>query len=139
MIDGERLWPRISDLGEIGKQGARGVTPLSFTEEVRAAKDQVASFMQETGLSVREAAAEHLFGRREGRNPDSPAVLSSGSRHRERSDRHLRDRPGDHHRPTLPFLPGAAADTNIGIVALVVNFVVSFATGGLAVRREQSA
>lgn len=43
----------------------------------------------------------------------------------------------------FPFLPGAAADTNIGIVALVVNFVVlvvvSFATGGLAVRREQSA
>src|SRR5215218_6211907 len=43
----------------------------------------------------------------------------------------------------FPFLPGAVADTNIGIVALVVNFVVlmvvSLATGGLAVRREQSA
>jgi hypothetical protein len=35
----------------------------------------------------------------------------------------------------FPFLSGAAADTNIGIVALVV----SLATGGLAVRREQSA
>jgi len=43
----------------------------------------------------------------------------------------------------FPFLPGAVADTNIGIVALIVNFVVlmvvSLATGGLAVRREQSA
>jgi solute:Na+ symporter, SSS family len=43
----------------------------------------------------------------------------------------------------FPFLPQALADTNIGIVALFVNFVVmfgvSFATGGLAVRREQSA
>ncbi len=43
----------------------------------------------------------------------------------------------------LPFLPQALADTNIGIVALVVNFAVmigvSLATGGLAVRREQSA
>ena len=43
----------------------------------------------------------------------------------------------------LPFLPQALADTNIGIVALFVNFVVmfgvSFATGGLAVRKEQSA
>jgi SSS family solute:Na+ symporter len=43
----------------------------------------------------------------------------------------------------FPFLPGAVADTNIGIVALVVNFVVliivSLATGGLAVRREKSA
>jgi solute:Na+ symporter, SSS family len=43
----------------------------------------------------------------------------------------------------FPFLPQAVADTNIGIVALVVNFAVliavSFATGGMAVRREQSA
>ena len=43
----------------------------------------------------------------------------------------------------LPFLPQALADTNIGIVALFVNFAVmigvSLATGGLAVRREQSA
>ena len=75
MIDGERLWRRISDLGEIGKQEAGGVTRLSFTEEERAAKDQVASFMREAGLSVREDAAGNLFGRREGRDPDSPAVL----------------------------------------------------------------
>jgi SSS family solute:Na+ symporter len=43
----------------------------------------------------------------------------------------------------FPFLPSSVADTNIGIVALIVNFavllVVSLATGGLAVRREQSA
>ena len=43
----------------------------------------------------------------------------------------------------LPVLPQALADTNIGIVALTVNvvvlLVVSFATGGLAVRTEQSA
>ena len=44
---------------------------------------------------------------------------------------------------TRLFLPGEIADTNIGIVALVLNFavllVVSLATGGLSVRREQSA
>ena len=43
----------------------------------------------------------------------------------------------------FPFLPPTLADTNIGIVALFLNFVVliavSFATGGFAVRREQSA
>ena len=42
----------------------------------------------------------------------------------------------------FPFLPAEIADTNICIVALVVNFVVlvivSLATGGLAARREQS-
>ena len=75
VIDGERLWRRISDLGEIGKQEGGGVTRLSFTDEERAAKDEVASYMEEAGLSVYEDAAGNLFGRREGRNPDSPTVL----------------------------------------------------------------
>ena len=43
----------------------------------------------------------------------------------------------------LPFMPQALADTNIGIVAPFVSFVVmvgvSLDTGGLAVRREQQA
>ena len=75
MIDSERLWRRISDLGEIGKQEGGGVTRLSFTDEERGAKDRVASYMEEAGLSVYEDAAGNLFGRREGIDPDLPAVL----------------------------------------------------------------
>ncbi|HEX4992080.1 MAG TPA: hydantoinase/carbamoylase family amidase, partial [Rubrobacteraceae bacterium] len=75
MIDGERLWRRLSDLGEIGRHREGGVTRLSFTDEERAAKDRVASYMDEAGLSVREDAAGNLFGRREGRNADLPSVL----------------------------------------------------------------
>ena len=75
MIDGERLWRRISDLGEIGKEEGGGVTRLSFTDEERAAKDRVASYMEEAGLSVYEDAVGNLFGRREGRNAEAPAVL----------------------------------------------------------------
>jgi allantoate deiminase len=75
VIDGERLWRRISDLGEIGSQGEGGVTRLSFTDEERAAKDKVVTYMKEAGLTVREDAAGNLFGRREGRNSDSPSVL----------------------------------------------------------------
>ena len=75
MIDGDRLWRRLSDLADIGKQEEGGVTRLSFTDEERAAKDRVASYMEEVGLSVREDAAGNLIGRREGRNPDAPAVL----------------------------------------------------------------
>jgi allantoate deiminase len=75
MIDGERLWRRIFDLGEIGKQEGGGVIRLSFTDEERAAKDRVTSYMEEAGLSVYEDAAGNLFGRREGRNPGSPVVL----------------------------------------------------------------
>jgi allantoate deiminase len=75
MIDGERLWRRISDLGEIGKQRGGGVTRLSFTEEERAAKDLVASYMEEASLSVYEDAVGNLFGRRDGRNPRSASIL----------------------------------------------------------------
>src|ERR687893_2455549 len=75
MIDGERLWDRLFELAEIGKQEDGGVTRLSFTEEERAAKDLVASYMEEAGLSVYEDAAGNLFGRREGGDPDLPAVL----------------------------------------------------------------
>lgn len=75
MVDGGRLWRRLSELAEIGKQGSGGVTRLSFTEEERAAKDLVASYMEEAGLSVREDAVGNLFGRREGSDPDAPAVL----------------------------------------------------------------
>ena len=75
MIDDERLWRRISDLGEVGKEEGGGVTRLSFTDEERAAKDRVASYIEEAGLSVYEDAVGNLFGRREGRNAEAPAVL----------------------------------------------------------------
>jgi allantoate deiminase len=75
VIEGERLWRRISDLGEIGRQDEGGITRLSFTDEERAAKDRVVSYMEEAGLSVREDAAGNLFGRREGSNAEAPAVL----------------------------------------------------------------
>jgi allantoate deiminase len=75
VIDGERLWRRLSDLGEIGEQEGGGITRLSFTDEERAAKDRVASYMEEAGLAVHEDAVGNLFGRREGRNAEAPAVL----------------------------------------------------------------
>ena len=75
MVDGGRLWGRLSELAEIGQHEEGGVARLSFTPEERAAKDLVASYMGEAGLSVREDAAGNLFGRREGRDPDAPAVL----------------------------------------------------------------
>ena len=75
-IDADRLWSRLSELAEIGKSEGGGVTRLSFTEEERAAKDLVASYMQEAGLAVREDAAGNLIGRREGRVGDAPIVLT---------------------------------------------------------------
>ncbi len=75
MIDSERLWRRLSELGEIGTQESGGITRLSFSDAERAAKDKVASYMEEARLSVYEDAVGNLFGRREGRNPGAPVVL----------------------------------------------------------------
>jgi allantoate deiminase len=74
-IDGERLWNRLVEMSAIGAQEGGGITRRSFTAEERAAKDLVVTYMEEAGLSVREDAIGNLFGRREGLEPEAPAVL----------------------------------------------------------------
>lgn len=76
MINKKRLFNRLIELGEIGKQDSGGITRLAFTPEDRAAKDLVASFMKEAGLSVREDAVGNIIGRMEGRNPEAPVILT---------------------------------------------------------------
>src|SRR5829696_8209812 len=75
-INADRLWSRLSELSGIGRSEGDGVTRLSFTEEERAAKDLVTSYMREAGLEVREDAAGNLIGRREGRVEGAPVVLA---------------------------------------------------------------
>ena len=75
-IDADRLWSRLSELAEIGKTENGGVTRLSFTEEERAAKDLVASYMREANLEVREDATGNLIGRREGSDEGVPVVVT---------------------------------------------------------------
>ncbi|WP_153733389.1 Zn-dependent hydrolase [Sporosarcina obsidiansis] len=75
MINQERLWTRLMDLGRIGKQEDGGVTRFSFTEEEREAKKLVSTYMREAGMTVREDAVGNLIGRKEGKQKDAPAVL----------------------------------------------------------------
>jgi allantoate deiminase len=75
MINKERLWARLMELGEHGKQSSGDVTRFSFTDVERQAKDVVASFMKEAGITVIEDAVGNLIGRREGVVPDAPAIL----------------------------------------------------------------
>ncbi|BAE85951.1 Zn-dependent hydrolase [Desulfitobacterium hafniense] len=76
MINSERVDRRLRELGKIGYRESGGVTRHAFTPEDRAAKDLVISYMQEAGLIVREDAVGNLIGRREGRNPQAPVVLT---------------------------------------------------------------
>ncbi len=75
MIDGERLWDRLTELSSIGNQDSGGATRLSFTEDERKAKNLATSFMEEAGLSVREEAVGNLIGRKETVNKNAPVVL----------------------------------------------------------------
>lgn len=76
VINKERLFNRLLDLGKIGNSESGGVTRHAFTADDRLAKDLVTFYMKEAGLSVREDAVGNLIGRREGRNPKAPVVLT---------------------------------------------------------------
>ncbi|WP_059170357.1 Zn-dependent hydrolase [Bacillus sp. FJAT-27445] len=76
MVNSNRLWERLQQLSKIGATGNGGVTRLSFTNEERKAKDLVAGFMKEAGLSVREDEAGNLIGRMEGTIAGAPVVMT---------------------------------------------------------------
>jgi allantoate deiminase len=76
VINKERLFQRLMELGEIGKQPSGGVTRLALTEEDRQGLELVASYMKEAGLSVRRDAVGNLIGRKEGTNPQAPLVVT---------------------------------------------------------------
>lgn len=76
MINAERVFHRLQELGKIGYREGGGVTRHAFTPEDRAAKDLVKKYMKEAGLEVREDAVGNVIGRKEGKNPQAPVVLS---------------------------------------------------------------
>lgn len=75
MINRDRLWRRLMELGTIGRQPSGGLTRFSYTAEERAAKERVAQYLREAGAVVWEDAVGNLYGRREGTRSDGPAVV----------------------------------------------------------------
>ena len=55
-IDGERLWQRLNELGEIGALAGGGVCRLALSEEDRLGREQVMGWMQELGLEIHQDA-----------------------------------------------------------------------------------
>ena len=52
-IDGERLLGRLAALGEIGAIDGGGCARLALTDDDRAGRDLVVSWMEDLGLDVR--------------------------------------------------------------------------------------
>nr|AAL55413.1 L-N-carbamoylase HyuC [Arthrobacter sp. BT801] len=69
----DRIEKDIRDLARFSA-GGPGVTRLSYTPEHAAARDLIIAAMQQAGLDVREDGLGNITGRREGSDPDLPAI-----------------------------------------------------------------
>jgi allantoate deiminase len=69
----ERIEKDIRELAQFSADGL-GVTRLSYTPEHAAARDRIMAAMHDAGLDVREDALGNITGRREGEDPDLPAI-----------------------------------------------------------------
>lgn len=70
-----RIQETIEALARIGATPGGGVTRLSLSDEDREARDLLAQWMSEAGLSVHVDDAGNMYGRREGDDPDAAPLL----------------------------------------------------------------
>jgi allantoate deiminase len=73
-MDAELILERCDELATISASSEH-LTRVHLSPEHRAANDLVAGWMAEAGLSTWQDAAGNQCGRREGREPDLPALL----------------------------------------------------------------
>jgi len=75
-INGGRLWQSLMDLACVGATKLGGNCRLALTDEDKAGRDLVCSWLREAGLQIRIDALGNIFARRAGRNPDLAPVMS---------------------------------------------------------------
>src|SRR5262245_47894144 len=77
-IDGDRLLGRLAALGEIGAIEGGGCARLACTDDDRAGRDLVVSWMEDLGLDIRIDAIGNVIAQRPGRD-NSLAPVMTGS------------------------------------------------------------
>ena len=79
-IDGDRLMRRIFELGELGAirgaNGEPGSARLALTDDDRAGRDLVTTWMSDLGLTVEIDAIGNVVGTRAGTDPDARPVMT---------------------------------------------------------------
>jgi len=75
-VNPERLWNSLMALAEIGATAKGGVRRLALTDMDRRGRDQVCQWFREARLEVRIDRIGNIFARREGTNPNAPAVAT---------------------------------------------------------------
>ena len=78
-VDGERLWARLVELGEIGAikgpDGEEGCARLALTDADRAGRDLVVGWMRDLGLDVAIDAIGNVVATRPGTDPAAAPVM----------------------------------------------------------------
>ena len=83
LINTDRLWKRLEDLGEIGayddgRTGMRGVRRLALTEDEILGRNLVMNWMREQGLEVSVDKIGNVYARREGTDSTlAPVMMGS--------------------------------------------------------------
>src|SRR5215204_2407666 len=76
-INGERLLQRLHDLAQIGATTGGGVSRLALSDEDRAGRDLLASWMSAAGLDLRVDDVGNMTGYRQGRTAGPPVLIGS--------------------------------------------------------------
>lgn len=75
-IDGQRLWASLMEMAKIGATEKGGVCRLALTDVDKAARDLFVRWCEEAGCTVTIDRMGNIFGRREGRRPELPPVMT---------------------------------------------------------------
>lgn len=76
-IDGARLHARLAELAEIGSTGDGGCARLALSDEDRAGRDLVVTWMRDLGLEVRIDGIGNVIAVRPGLEPGPPVMCGS--------------------------------------------------------------
>jgi N-carbamoyl-L-amino-acid hydrolase len=74
-VDPARIERHILELAQFGKNPEGGVSRVAFSDADVAGREYVMGLMRAAGLVVRVDAAGNIIGRREGEDPDLPAIM----------------------------------------------------------------
>ncbi len=74
-VDGDRLWDSLMQMAKIGATEKGGCCRLALTDLDKESRDLFVHWCQEAGCSIKVDKMGNIFARREGTDPDLPAVL----------------------------------------------------------------
>jgi beta-ureidopropionase / N-carbamoyl-L-amino-acid hydrolase len=75
-VNEARLQNRITELAKFGANPEGGVSRVAFSAADIAGREYISKLMRDAGLMVRVDTAGNIIGRREGRDPRLPAIMT---------------------------------------------------------------